>query len=184
MSGKTWNAIVSAIADPALRKAAERFVASIPEDSWLRSEIAERILAALKGLAESYKGSGLSGIFVEKVTDFFDFMSSSLFKKEEAASAASIAQNWIQRFWAEAQKILAETPAEKLAEARQRILEDFRIRKEIFQVVLEAEREFQPRKTQTKPINWAEIDSRAAEWLEKNRPSWIKRRPKEEGGRR
>lgn len=179
MNKKAVNAIVSAIADPLLRKAAERFTASISEDSWLRSEFAERLIAGLKGLAEAYKGSGLSGVFVEKTTDFFDFASSSLFKKQKE-TATNIAQNWIQKFWADAQKTLEETPAEKLEEVRQKLLEDFRIRKEIFQIVLEAEKEYQQpqKKVQANPINWTELDQKAADWIEKHRPTWIKRRPR------
>lgn len=179
MNKKVVNAIVSAIADPLLRRAAERFTASIPENSWLRSEVAERMIAALKGLAEAYKGSGVSGVVVEKTTDFFDFASSSLFKKQKE-SATNIAQSWIQKFWAEAQKTLAETPAEKLEEVRQKLLEDFQIRKEIFQIVLEAEKEYQQPKEQIRnnPINWVEFDQKAADWVESHRPAWIKRRPR------
>jgi hypothetical protein len=182
MAKKALNAIASAIADPLLRKAAERFAASIPEDSWLRSEIVERILAGLKGLAESYKGSGLSGLFVEKATDFFDFASSKLFDKK-AGGFEQLTQNWLNQFWKDAQKILSETPAEKLQEARERILKDFEIRKEIFKVIMEAEKEFQPPKKKPDPINWAEWDTRLNNWVENNRPSWVKKRPVKGGSK-
>jgi len=175
---KVLNAIVSAIADPLLRKEAEKFAASIPEDSWLRSEIAERILAAIKGLAESYKGSGLSSLFVEKATDFFNFASSNIFGgKKNAGGIEQLAQNWLNQFWKDAQKTLSETSAEKLQEVQERILEDLKIRQEIFKTILEIEKQFQPPKKEVNPINWAELDSRLNNWVEKNRPSWIKRRP-------
>jgi len=175
---KTLNPIISAIADPLLRKAAERFAASIPEGSWLRSEAVERILAGLKGLAESYKSTGIGGLFVEKATDFFDFASGSLFDKKTGGDFSSTAQRWMAKFFEEAQKALASTPTEKLDEAKERILKDFQIRQEIFQVVCDAEKEFRPQKSISQPINWADLDKKAAEWLQANRPSWIRRRPK------
>lgn len=180
---KKWNAIVSAIADPVLRRAAEKFVSSIPEDSWLRSELAERILAGLKGLAESYKGSGVSGLIVEKVTDFFDFASSSLFKnKGDQKSFSAITHNWIQKFWEESQKKLSESPLEKLGEIRERILEEFKIRTEIFQIVLETEKKFRAETpTKNKKIDWTALDAQMSGLIEQSRPRWLLRRPKEEG---
>jgi hypothetical protein len=176
---KTLNPIISAIADPLLRKAAERFAASIPEESWLRSEVAERVLAGLKGLAESYKGAGISGLFVEKATDFFDFASGSLFDKKTGGDFSSTAQRWMNKFFEESQKTLSQTPAEKLDEVRDRLFKEFQIRKEIFNLICESEKEFRPRKPAPQPIDWAALDQKAAEWLKANRPSWIRRRPKE-----
>jgi hypothetical protein len=175
---KTLNPIISAIADPLLRKAAERFAASIPQGSWLRSEVAERILAGLKGLAESYAGSGIGGFFIEKATDFFDFSAQNLFSKKAPETFSSTAQRWMGKFFEEAQKTLASTPADKLDEVRDRLFKEFQIRKEIFNLVCESEKEFRPQKSAPKPIDWAALDQKAAEWLEANRPSWIRRRPK------
>jgi len=178
---KILNPLISSIADPLLRKTAERFAASIPEGSWLRSEVAERILAGLKGLAESYKSTGVSGLFVEKATDFFDFASGSLFDKKTGGDFSSTAQRWMGKFFEEAQKTLSQTPAEKLDEVRDRLKKEFDIRKEIFNLVCEAEKEFRPKKPAPQPIDWAALDQKAAEWLQVNRPSWIRRRPKKGG---
>jgi len=175
---KILNPLISSIADPLLRKTAERFAASIPEGSWLRSEVAERILAGLKGLAESYKSAGVSGLFVEKATDFFDFASSFLFEKKTGGDFSSTAQRWMNKFFEKAQKTLASAPADKLDEVRDRLKKEFELRKEIFNLVCEAEKEFRPKKSAPQPIDWAELDKKAANWLETNRPSWIRRRPK------
>jgi len=175
---KILNPLISSIADPLLRKTAERFAASIPEGSWLRSEVAERILAGLKGLAESYKGAGVSGLFVEKATDFFDFASGSLFEKKTGGDFSSTAQRWMNKFFEEAQETLASSPADNLDEVRDRLFKEFQIRKEIFNLVCESEKEFRPQKPAPKSIDWAELDKKAANWLETNRPSWIRRRPR------
>ena len=178
---KVFNPIISAIADPLLRKAAQRFAESVSEDSWLRTDIAERILAAIKGLAESYKGSGVSGIFIEKATDFLDFSSSSLFKKT-GDDFSSVAKQWIDNFWVEAQRSLSTSSVEKLDEVKDRILKDFQIRQEIFRVICEAQQQLRPQKSKPNPIDWVALDNRVAQLLEENRPSWIKRRPKPNKG--
>jgi hypothetical protein len=174
---KILNPLISSIADPLLRKTAEHFAASIPEGSWLRSEVAERILAGLKGLAESYKGAGIGGLFVEKATDFFDFAAGSLFDKK-TGDFSSTAERWIANFFEDAQKTLASSPADKLDEVRDRLKKEFELRKEIFDLICEAEKEFRPQKSISQPINWAEIDKKASNWLETNRPLWIRRRPR------
>jgi hypothetical protein len=175
---KVLNPIISGIFDPMLNRAAQRFVSSIPESSWFNTDTAQRILAVLKGIAESYKGPGISGLFIEKVTDFFDFSSGVLSNKKAGSDFSSIAQRWMNKFFEEAQKTLASTPADKLDEVKDRLKKEFELRKEIFNLVCEAEKEFRPKKPAPQPIDWAALDQKAAAWLQNNRPSWIRRRPR------
>lgn len=150
-----WNAIVSAIADPALHKLAERFTSSISEDSWFRSEFAERLLAGLKGLAEGYKVPGVAGLVVEKATDFFDFASGDLYGKggKGSGSATSAAHGWLNRFVKNMEKSLREAPKDKLAEIQARLQQEFTIVKEFVRMVEEAEKESAPeKKPPGKPI--------------------------------
>ncbi|MCS6789178.1 MAG: hypothetical protein NZ484_01240 [Patescibacteria group bacterium] len=176
-----WNAIVSTIIDPSLRKMAQKFAANIPEGHWLRTEVAERILAGLKGLAESYKGSGSSAIVIEKATDFLDFATGELFNKKNSSkssvSASETAQKWIAKFWEESQKLFSQATPENLEKVKENIIRDFQARMEVFRIIIEAEKSLQPQKPeQAKSINWAEIDEKAAQWIERQRPSWLKRR--------
>lgn len=149
-----WNALISAIADPALRQLAERLASSVSEDSWLRSEFAERLLAGLKGLAEGYKGSGVSGVAVEKATDFLDFASGDLFGKGGKGSAVGAARGWLNRFMKDAEKALREAPKDKLGEVQAKLQQEFSIRKEIVRMVEEAEKEALPPKKDAKPVDW------------------------------
>lgn len=174
-----WNAVVSAIADPALRKFAERLASSISEDSWLRSEFAERLLAGLKGLAEGYKGSGVSGIAVEKATDFLDFASGNLFTKKKG-SAAGTAQGWLGRFVRDAEKALREAPRGELEEIRTKLLREFEIRQEIAHLVEQAEKESQPPAPPKAAVDLKRVDVAVATFIRKNRPGWLRRRPRRE----
>jgi|SRR3989338_8649082 len=151
MAKGAWNALVSAVVDPALRKLAERFASSVSEDSWLRSEFAERFLAGLKGLAESYKGTGVSGVVTEKATDFFDFASGDLFGKGgEKKSAADVLQGWMNKFFSDAGKRLekAANPEAELAKIKQ----EFAARMEVLRMIEAAAKELaEEKKAAAKP---------------------------------
>jgi len=176
-----WNALISTLINPTLERLAKKIAAGIPENSPIRGEFSRNAISFLTGLLEDYKAKGSGGVFFEKTADFFELLRKELGEgsKDGGFSFEKLSARWLGDFWAEAQKIISQTPSEKLDETRDRILKDFQIRQEIFQVLSDAAKQLQPKKPAPKPIDWAAIDKKAAEWLQNNRPSWIRRRPKE-----
>lgn len=78
------NALIS-VADPEIRRLAEKLAREVPEESPLRSPLAERVLGALKALVES-SAEGMHpvpGALVEKLTDLMDFSGTTLFSKND-----------------------------------------------------------------------------------------------------
>jgi len=178
-----WNALVSTVMNPTLERLAKKIAAGIPENSPIRGEFSRNTISFLTGLLEDYKVKGSEGVFFEKTSDFFELLRNELGESSRSSgfSFEKLHAKWLGDFWAEAQKILSQTPSEKLDETRDRILKDFQIRQEIFQVLSDAAKQLQPQKPAPKSIDWAELDKKAANWLETNRPSWIRRRPKKGG---
>lgn len=178
-----WNALVSTVMNPTLERLAKKIAAGIPENSPIRGEFSRNIISFFTGLLEDYKAKGSGGVFFEKTADFFELLRKELGEdpKDGGFSFEKLSARWLGDFWAEAQKILSQTPSEKLDETRDRILKDFQIRQEIFRVVCDAEKEFRPKKPAPQPIDWIALDQKASEWLQANRPSWIRRRPKRGG---
>jgi len=121
--GKALNPIAS-LADPELRKAAERFARAIPEDSVLRTEGAERLFGGIKGHIEEWAHdlNPTPRMAVEKIIDFFDFASVHLADGGDT-SVSGIAANWVGKFLADAPERIknADDPT---AEA-ERIHEEF-----------------------------------------------------------
>ncbi len=153
------NAILSTIIDRPMRQFAERLAASVSEESWLRSEFAERLLSGVKGLAEGYEKTGLGGVVVEKATDFLDFAAGGLFEKT-AAGPSQAGRGWMDRFLRYVEKTIAETSPTDLVAVRARLEQEFAIRKAIVELVESAAREAQPERPKPEPIDWVAVRAR------------------------
>jgi|YNPMSStandDraft_1061717.scaffolds.fasta_scaffold38623_1 hypothetical protein len=178
-----WNALVSTVINPTLERLAKKIAAGIPENSPMRGEFSRNAISFLTGLLEDYKAKGSGGVFFDKTADFFELLRKELGEDTKGGgfSFEKLSARWLGDFWAEAQKTLSQTSHDKLDEVRARIMKDFQIRQEIFQILCDAAKQLQPKKPAPQPIDWAAIDKKAAEWLQTNRPSWIRRRPKKGG---
>ena len=161
------NALLS-LGDPELRKIAERFANSISEDSWLRTDFAERFIGTLKGLLEAWSsslGPGMSTV-VEKFSDTLDFMSSSLYGGEKkGVSAKSVtARDWMDNFFKDAVKRIEKVEGkEELEELSKRLKAEFNARKELIALIEEARKNAQPQKPAPSPIQAGKfVDDSAA----------------------
>lgn len=110
-----WNMLFSA-ADPELKELADKIRGMIPENSPLRSKIAERILGIVKGWVESqsFNMSPVAGAVVEKLTDLSDFFVGGE-TGEKTEKTTKVAQDWMNKFFADAGNRLekaADLPAE------------------------------------------------------------------------
>lgn len=110
-----WNMLFSA-ADPELKELADKIRDMIPENSPLRSKIAERILGIVKGWFESqsFNMSPVAGAVVEKLTDLSDFFVGGE-TGEKTEKTTKVAQDWMNKFFADAGNRLekvADLPAE------------------------------------------------------------------------
>lgn len=163
-----WNMLFSA-ADPELKEVADKIRKMIPDDSLLRSKIAERVVGILKGWVES-KAEGMSpvaGAVVEKLTDLGDFfVGGETDEKKERATRA--AQDWMDKFFDEAGKRLAKTDPANLEAEKEKILREFKLRKEILEAVEAVRKEAQgptSTATPTEPINVGEkVDKVVSDW--------------------
>lgn len=149
------NTLISAAVDPEIRKAAEKFASTIPTEwIWIRSKPAEIMFSMTKGIIKELARGKTDTILLNKSIQFLNYLQANLFKaKCEKDEPSTFSQNWTQAFWEESQKKLENSPLEKLEEVRQQILEDFKIRTEIFRIVLETEKEFQQPKSTPKQID-------------------------------
>jgi hypothetical protein len=141
--------MLASIADPELRKLAERIAASIPEDSWLRSDVAERLIGALKGWIESQAGSlgPITGVAVEKISDLMDFATSNLYEKD-----SSDISGWMNKFLTAAQKRMAAT--DDPSGECQKIELEFDLLQRLAKVIEEKKKEGAPPTQPSKPIDW------------------------------
>jgi hypothetical protein len=152
------NAFASLV-DPELRHLGERLVSTIPEDSWLRSEVAERLFGALKGWIES-KASGLGsvgGTLVEKFSDLLDFSSSDLFGHRKREGKTKVVSDWMTSFFKHAEKQLSQCDSKEKIEAEAiRLCAEFQARKEVADLIEQTIRALHPEepKPTTPPINW------------------------------
>ena len=89
---KPFWAAAAGLLDPELRKAAQNLADAIPQGSPLRTKGVERILGALKGVAEAKAEdfSTVAGVVTEKATDFHDFFAAVLGSKTAPSSEEMI----------------------------------------------------------------------------------------------
>ena len=151
-----WNMLFSA-ADPELKKLADRIRSAIPESSPFRSVFAERIMGVLKGWAEGKADdlSPIAGAVVEKLTDLGDFFVGG----ESPPKAERVAGDWMDQFFSEAGRRLKETRAEDLMEEKEKILQEFELRRAILEAIEKGRQAAHPER-ETKPnesINWGEL---------------------------
>ena len=132
------------IADPELRRLAEkavkRFDASIPDESLLRSEFAERFFGFLKGFIESQsrKLNPLSDAGIEKVIDLLDFAAADFFY-ENGRAANSIAQDWMRKSLERAdERINDAVDADAMRDELEQFRTEFEVRKQIVVMVEDA----------------------------------------------
>lgn len=77
---KKWLAGMAGLFDPALIGFAKEIAEKIPEENLLRSNLAESLLGALRGIVEVHaeKFSGASSVAVEKLSNLSGFISAVL----------------------------------------------------------------------------------------------------------
>jgi hypothetical protein len=115
--------------DIVLRKAAERFAGTIPDDSIARTKIFEIIFGGLKGFVEARaeRYPAIVSALVEKVTDYLDFLSVAITNPEHR----QLAIKWLEKFLEEAGERLknANDPKQEF----ERISLELKLRKGLYE---------------------------------------------------
>lgn len=124
-------------ADPELKELADKIRGMIPEDSPLRSKVAERIIGVVKGWVKSQTDSmsPVAGAVVEKLTDLSDFFVGDSDDNEKTTKAKATAQDWMEKFFVAAEKRLENTDPANLGAEKEKILQEFKLRKEILDAI-------------------------------------------------
>lgn len=150
------NTLLSVL-DPELRKVAQKWWATIPDDSPLKGELFERVFGVFKGWAETKaRGMGPLGDVVEKLTDVGDFA-------VRGPKGVKAAQDWMSRFYAEAAKRI-EKAADPKAELEKVKLE-FELRRELLKVIDEARKAAEPARPEKVSIDWNKIQDQYRTFL-------------------
>ena len=181
--GKGLFNLLLSVAEPEIRKLAEKFADSIPENSIFRSESVERIIGVVKSWVEGKAKSipGIKGELLEKSTDFVDFAGSRLFGGKKEEKAVKAVKDWMDQFFTESGKRLreAKTIPEKEAEL-QNIKKEFELRQELLQLIEAAKPKPEPEK-EKKPFISEETKKEVKETVEKIRDEhaeWMEKRIK------
>ncbi len=152
---------------PELIKAARAAVASIPKDSWLRSESAARLTGIVRELIE--KGSkrlGTVGNAIgEALADFLEFAGEELYNSSSSPQKAkAIADDWMKRFIQSSEKRMQRTRnKEDLERLIAQLEAEFEARKKLVGLIDQAaaeaaaKAEAEAKKSELKPIKWEEI---------------------------
>ena len=158
--GKLINPALSFF-DKEFRAWAEKAAKTIPRDSFLREEPAERAFDILRGFLEKniQLNNTAAQAIKEKVIDIGDYFATSLFRKEKAdKKAVAAAQDWMKRFLAYAEKHLSEAKSlEDLNVEFDRLQREFEIRRrivEIMEVAAKAAEPSEPTEPETQSIDW------------------------------
>lgn len=181
--GKGLFNLLLSVAEPEIRKLAEKFADSIPENSIFRSESLERVVGVIKSWIEGRAKTipGIKGELLEKSTDFVDFAGSRLFGGKKEEKAAKVVKDWMDQFFTEAGKRLheAKTIPEKEAEL-QMIKKEFELRQELLSMIEAAKPKPEPEKDKKSFIS-EETKKEVKETVEKIRDEhaeWMKKRIK------
>lgn len=152
---KTVLAIVAGVADPVLKKWAQKLAISIPEQSSLRTEAFESVIGAFKGFieTEAEKLSPTAGVIIEKATDFSDFLSGAL-----GPQAGFNLEKWASEILNEAGQRLQESkdPTAEL----ERIKLELKLKKQLVEII---KQELPP--TPLPTVDWRKVDKQVAETL-------------------
>ena len=173
--GKGLFNILLSVAEPEIRKLAEKFADAIPENSIFRSESIERVVGVVKSWIEGKAKTipGIKGELMEKSTDFVDFAGSRLFGGKKEEKAVKAVKDWMDQFFTESGKRLreAKTIPEKEAELLM-IKKEFELRQELLTLIEAAKPKAEPEK-EKKPFISPEMEEKikgATGWLkEKNK---------------
>jgi len=149
---KTMLAIVAGIADPVLKKWAQRLANLIPEQSNLRTEAFESVIGAFKGFIETKaeKLSPIAGVAIEKATDFSDFLSGAL----EPRTKFDL-EKWASEILNESGPRLKESQ-DPVVELK-RIKLELELRKQLVEII---KQELPP--TPPPAVDWQKIDKQVA----------------------
>lgn len=171
---------IRSLGEPELQKFAESIADLIPEDSFLRSETAHRVVGYLKTWVENKAKSipGVKGDLLETLTDLVDF--SGLYSKkrgEKGEKAAKVVKDWMDQFFTESGKRLreAKTIQEKEAELLM-IKKEFELRQELLTLIEAAKPKPEPEK-EKKPFISSEMEEKikgATGWLNKKNENMLK----------
>lgn len=174
---------IRSLGEPELRKFAESIADLIPEDSFLRSETAERVVGYLKTWIENKAKSlpGLEGDLMEMATDLFDY--SGLYrdrgkkgKKEE--KAVKVVKDWMDQFFTESGKRLREAPDEEAKKKEfDKIKKEFELRQELLTLIEAAKPKVEPKEKEKKPFISPEMEERikgATGWLKEKNKKMLK----------
>lgn len=167
MNEKTVLATLAGIADPILKKWAQRLASFVPSGSTIRTKEFESVIGALKGWVEiqAEKFSPASGVAVEKATDFADFFSGAL-----GPQSGLDLEKWAGEVLNEAGPRLkaATDPAAEM----ERIQLEFKLRKKLAEII-QQEIPAPPPTTNWKEANQqlknalTEINAKIKIWAEK-----------------
>lgn len=150
------NTLLSVL-DPELRKVAQKWWATIPDDSPLKGELFERVFGVFKGWAETKaKGMGPFGDVVEKLTDVGDFA-------VRGPKGIKAVQDWMDKFYAEAAKRL-EKAADPRAEL-EKIKLEFELRQELLKTIEEVRKAAKPAESEKVSIDWSKIQNQYESFL-------------------
>lgn len=170
---------IRSLGEPELRKFAESIADLIPEDSFLRSETAERVVGYLKTWIENKAKSipGFKGDIMETATDLIDFSGLYRDRGKKGEKAAKVVKDWMDQFFTESGKRLreAKTIPEKEAELLM-IKKEFELRQELLTLIEAAKPKPEPEKVK-KPLISPETEENLKEatiWLKEKNKKMLK----------
>lgn len=156
--GSGLAALVGALG-PELMKAARAVAATIPDDSWLRSETAARLFGVVRELIEKQgdKLGTVGSTLVAAGSDFLEFSSEELYGGGKGKGPQSLAEGWINRFIQSAERRMAAAKSkDELDRLVPQLEAELEARKKFagfLKQTAEAEQVAKP----AKPIDWATI---------------------------
>mgnify|MGYP001560192985 CR=1 FL=1 len=146
------NALLS-VADPELRRFAQRIWASIPDNSSLKTETFERFFGVFKSWAEiQARGKGPIGDIIEKLTDVGDFA-----VRGGGPKAVKADHDWMDRFFTEAIRRIEKAVDPELEFEKAQL--EFSLRSELLKIIEEKRRESAGPAKSEPSIDWAKIQS-------------------------
>ena len=180
--GKGLFNILLSVAEPEIRKLAEKFADAIPENSIFRSESIERVVGVVKSWIEGKAKTipGIKGELMEKSTDFVDFAGSRLFGGKKEEKAVKAVKDWMDQFFTESGKRLreAKTIPEKEAELLM-IKKEFELRQELLTLIEAAKPKSESEEKEKKPLISDEVKKeikKGAEEIRDKHADWMKKR--------
>lgn len=138
MSFRTWisnpkvlNPLLS-IFDREARELVRRIVVTVPNDSWLRSEVFGRAFDVIRGMAEGANFGAFTPL-IEKLSDYGDALAGDLTDKKAEAKTEDVLLGWMNKFFTEAGERLKNAP-DPTAESK-KIQKEFRARIKLLKII-------------------------------------------------